>query len=348
MNMKLYGICFKLRGGPNLLDHVQENKPVPVEMMGQVMDQIGSLTKEEIDFAELLDKDWKKAFGERVPLTMTVAADKGYDITCSVPDELIETVSLITGKTPVELMKEYASDHMKNVLGIDADILSVDAEHEDTARVQTQAQEQTQAAVQSGFSMSDLDEEPVIPAFDNVADFAEMNMGMDIPVEGFGLSEGTEAETVKTEASKEEETEGISADDLMSALEEDPPVKEESFGDGEQEYGESEIPLEGPDEDQEFYEEPDIPDDEEAGDEEGEEAGEQAGEDEKAEEAGDEEGEEAGEQAGEDEKAEEAGEDEKAEDVMANAVAGIYKDMVKNIKDRQLDERLGLRIGQTQ
>ena len=33
---------------------------------------------------------------------------------------------------------------------------------------------------------------------------------------------------------------------------------------------------------------------------------------------------------------------------MANAVAGIYKDMVKNIKDRQLDERLGLRIGQTQ
>lgn len=325
MNMKLYGICFKLHGGPNLLDHVQENKPVPVEMMGQVMDQIGSLTKEEIDFAELLDKDWKKAFGERVPLTMTVAADKGYDITCSIPDELIETVSLITGKTPVELMKEYASDHMKNVLGIDADILSVDAEHEDTARVQMQ--EQTQAAVQSGFSMSDLDEEPVIPAFDNVADFAEMNMGMDIPVEGFGLSEGTEAETAKTEASKEEETEGISADDLMAALEEDPPVKEESFGDGEQEYEESEIPLEGPDEDQEFYEEPDIPDDEEAGEEEGEEAGEQAGEDEKA---------------------EEADEDEKAEDVMANAVAGIYKDMVKNIKDRQLDERLGLRIGQTQ
>ena len=95
MNMKLYGICFKLRGGPDLLDHVQENEPVPVEMMGQVMDQIGSLTEEEINFAKLLAEDWKKAFSERVPLTMAVADDKGYDITCSVPDELVVLVSIV-------------------------------------------------------------------------------------------------------------------------------------------------------------------------------------------------------------------------------------------------------------
>lgn len=315
MNMKLYGICFKLRGGPNLLDHVQENKPVPVEMMGQVMDQIGSLTKEETDFAMLLDEDWKKAFGERVPLTMSVAADKGYDITCSIPDELIETVSLITGKTPVELMKEYASDHMKNVLGIDADILSVDAEHEDAVKVQAPVQAQT--PVQPGFSMSDLDEEPLKPAFDNVSDFAEMNMGMDIPIEGFEAAGEVPAKYVpETEPAREEQARApISEEELMSALEEEPPAEEEPFDDNEQGYEESGIPLDGPDEEPEFYEEPDIPDNE-------------PGMEEPAE--------------------EEPDEEQKAENAMASAVAGIYKDMVKNIKDRQLDERLGLRIGQTQ
>ena len=39
MDMKLCGICFKLRGGPDLLDYVQSNTAIPVDVMGQVMEQ---------------------------------------------------------------------------------------------------------------------------------------------------------------------------------------------------------------------------------------------------------------------------------------------------------------------
>lgn len=299
MNMKLYGICFKLRGGPNLLDHVQANEPVPVEMMGQVMEQVGSLTGDEMAFAKCLLDDWKKAFADRVPLTMTVAADKGYDITCAIPDELVETVSLLTGLEPGELIKEYTADHMKNVLGIDADILSVDVEHEDAPAIQAPVQTAPVQAA-AGFSLDDLDESPEEPAFEDVSAFADMDMGMDIPVEGFPTADEQDMAPVVPEMQEPVKAE--------TDVEED----EEPVYEGPEE----EIPDEEPlDEEPEYYDEPDIPEEE------------PAAEDAKAEDEG-----------------KGAGKDEDA--IMADTISSIYKDMVKNIRDRELDTRLNLRIGQ--
>lgn len=304
MDMKLYGICFKLRGGPDLLSHVQANEPVPVEMMAQIMDQVGSLTKDELDFAQTVMENWKKAFGDRVPLNMTVNTDKGYDITCSVPDELVSAISLVTGKEPGELMKEYTADYMKNVLGIEADILSVDVEHDESVQTQP-VPVQAQNVQGSGFSLSDLDESPETPAFEDVSSFADMDMGMDIPVEGFDMPAADDVpEETPMDASADEAVE----DDIPGYMEEPEDIPDD-------------IPEDIPDEDEAFY------DDEADGD---------AGDDEDVIDEPD--------IPDEDEPDEDKAEDEK--DPMADAISGIYKDMVQNIRDRELDTRLNLRIGQ--
>lgn len=261
MNLKLYGICFKMRGGPDLLDYVQTNSPVPVDIMAQVMDQAGSITRDEMAFAEKLDNDWKKAFNERVPLLMGVAPDGGYDITGTVPDELLDTVHTLTGMENGAIMEEYTANYLSEVCGIDAEIISVDMEHVESTPLSA-------AMPVQGFSLSDLDAVPDDPAFEDVSEIGGMETGP-VPMQ---------------EIPDEEAPEGIP-------------------------YGEEGIPAEeGYPEDREFpYPE-----------EEPHEGEERPGE------------------------AEEA----PGNSTYAQALAGIYTDLVSNIKDRRLDERLGLTIGQ--
>ena len=66
MDMKLYGICFKMHGGPDLLSYIQSGENVPLNVMAQVLGKAGSLTQDELAFARLLNTDWKEAFGKRV------------------------------------------------------------------------------------------------------------------------------------------------------------------------------------------------------------------------------------------------------------------------------------------
>ena len=140
MDLKLYGICFKLRGGPDLLDYVQTNTAVPVSVMAQTMEQMGSVTQAEMAFAEKLDNDWKKAFNERVPLLMGVSEDGGYDISCTIPDELL---------TVVRMLNDMETD------------------------VKEAAEEVT---VKQGFDLSDLSAVPDAPVLEDVSELAGMDM----------------------------------------------------------------------------------------------------------------------------------------------------------------------------
>lgn len=298
MDMKLCGICFKLRGGPDLLDYVQSNTAIPVDVMGQVMEQMASVTPEELAFAKKLDSDWKKAFVEKVPLTMTVTEDGGYDITCTVPDELMAAARLVTGFENEKIIEEYAAAHLKDVCGIDADILSVDSVKENEPAVAKVAPVPMQA--RQGFDISDLGAEPEaeVPVFEDVSEFAGMDMDIPIPaMQEAPVSEPAaepvmeaepEAEPEEVSGFEEYEEEPEFADD--NAFGEEGIALEEGYPEGEEAYGEDE-----------GYQEEDIPADEEAVDE---------------------------------------------ESVMNDAMSGIYRELVGNIKDRKLDERLGLKIGQ--
>ena len=235
MDMKLYGICFKMCGGPDLLSYVQSGKNVPLGIMAQVLGRAGTLTQEELRFAELLSTDWKKAFGEKAPLYMGVTEEGGYDIRVSIPDPLLETVKLLTGKSYEELAGEYVSHYLKTVCGLEADILSVESGEA----------EPEEAAV----DLSDL-EEP------------------------------------------EEEI-----------LEEVP-----------EELPEEEVPEELPEEEPEDVSE-ELPEEEPA------------------------------EEIPEEEPAEEIPEEEPEELDMGQKIAGIYRDMVQSIREKELDTRLGLSIG---
>lgn len=310
MDMKLCGICFKLRGGPDLLDYVQSNTAIPVDVMGQVMEQMASVTPDELEFAKKLDTDWKKAIVEKVPLVMTMADDGGYDITCTVPDELMAAVRLVTGLENEKIIEEYAASHLKNVCGIDADILSVDSVKENEPAVAKAAPVPVQAA--QGFDLSDLGEEPEGPAFEDVAEFS--GMAMDIPIPA--METAAEKETVK-EAEPVKEPEQAAEPEEDGFFEDTGFEEEQAFGEQEAEEGsgyiEEGIPLEeGYPESEEFF---------------GGEAPEEEGfaEDEAPAE-------------------EETATDEENE--MNSAVSGIYKELVGNIRDRKLDERLGLKIGQ--
>lgn len=315
MNMRLYGICFKMRGGPALLDHVQADSPVPVEMMQEVMEQIGTITPEEMAFAERLDTDWKKAFNERVPLSMSIGEDGGYDITCSVPDELLDTISLLTGLDGGKLVEEYAADHLKNVCGIEAEVVSVDVSRsEDPAPVQ-RPQAPAIDAPRSGFSMDDLSEEPDDPAFDDVAAFPDMEVGGDVPDELFAGPQAQEPEVQTEEPVQEieDDVSGFSPEDLLEGDDEGipldgPDTEDAGYGD-DGPYGEDE--GYGSDEGYEGY----IPDDEPEPETELEPGPESEPE-----------------------------RDPKAE--MDEALSGIYRELVSNITDKKLDERLGLKIAQ--
>ena len=150
MDMKLYGICFKMRGGPDLLSYIQSGENVPLNVMAQVLGKAGSLTQDELAFARLLDTDWKQAFGKRVPLYMGVGPDGGYDIQVNIPDPLLDTATLLTGKTNEELAGEYVTHYLKTVCGLKADIVSITGTPDEALK-----EEEAE-----GFDLSDLGDEP--------------------------------------------------------------------------------------------------------------------------------------------------------------------------------------------
>ena len=226
MDMKLYGICFKMCGGPDLLSYIQSGENVPLNVMAQVLGKTGSLTQDELAFARLLDTDWKEAFGKRVPLYMGVGPDGGYDIQVNIPDPLLDTTRLLTGKTNEELAGEYVTHYLKTVCGLKADIISITGTPEEVLK-----EEETE-----GFDLSDLGDEP------------------EEEMEDFGVEEPVEEET------PEEEIQEEVPEEAQEPAEETPELTEE--------------------------EEPD----------------------------------------------------------MAQKISDIYKDMVKGIRDKQLDTRLGLSI----
>lgn len=294
MNMKQYGICFKMRGGPDLLDCIQMNTPVPVDVMEQVISQMGSVSQEELDFAARLEQDWKRVFNERIPLLMEVSESGGYDITCTVPDELLRTVHLLTELDPEKIVEEYVDSHLKHVCGVDAQITSVDVVEEmETPAVCTESFEH-------GFDLSALAEGPEIPLED---------------ISGIGLMEPEPEKTVELS----EEEPAFSPEDL---LEEDIVAGMEDSYEGddvplEEGYPQDEAFPETDEEEDDLQEEPSSETDEE--------------EDVLQEEPFLETGEEKPE--------------ETEKDVMTREMIKIYREMVTNIRDRKLDERLGLRIG---
>lgn len=175
MDMKLYGICFKMRGGPDLLSYIQSGENVPLNVMAQVLGKAGSLTQDELAFARLLDTDWKEAFGKRVPLYMGLGPDGGYDIKVNIPDPLLDTARLLTGKTNEELAGEYVTHYLKTVCGLKADIVSITGTPEEVLK-----EEETE-----GFDLSDLGDEP------------------EEEMEDFGVEEEIQEEEVQEEAPEE-------------------------------------------------------------------------------------------------------------------------------------------------
>lgn len=171
MDMKLYGICFKMRGGPDLLSYIQSGENVPLNVMAQVLGKAGSLTQDELAFARLLDTDWKEAFGKRVPLYMGLGPDGGYDIKVNIPDPLLDTARLLTGKTNEELAGEYVTHYLKTVCGLKADIVSITGTPEEVLK-----EEEAE-----GFDLSDLGDEP------------------EEEMEAFGAEEPVEEETPEAE-----------------------------------------------------------------------------------------------------------------------------------------------------
>lgn len=181
MDMKLYGICFKMHGGPDLLSYIQSGENVPLNVMAQVLGKTGSLTQDELAFARLLDTDWKEAFGKRVPLYMGVGPDGGYDIQVNIPDPLLDTTRLLTGKTNEELAGEYVTHYLKTVCGLKADIVSITGTPEEVLK-----EEEAE-----GFDLSDLGDEP------------------EEEMEDFGVEEFPEEEEIQEEVPEEEVPEEV-------------------------------------------------------------------------------------------------------------------------------------------
>lgn len=309
MDLKLYGICFKLRGGPDFLEYVQTNTPVPVDLMMQMMQEMESVSAEELRFAAIMETDWKKGFAERVPLLMQIDKTGGYEINCTVPDELLAVTRILTGMANEKIVEEYTAHHLKTVCGVEASIVSVDAEPE------AQMPKMEMGTENAGFDLSDLDAEPELAPFEPLDAYEDL---------------GDEGEPVKAEVpapvSKPEEEEGFDKDDLF----EEPDALME-MPEGEAVEGMDEVPgdasypdLEDEIPDEDFEDE--IPD--------------EAFEDE----IPDEDPEDEGFEEELEEKSKEK--PEAGMESRGRAIARVYAEMVTNIRERGLDEKLDLRIGQ--
>ena len=290
MNLKLYGICFKMRGGPDLLDYVQTNTAVPVDVMEQVMLQMDSITQEEMDYAQKLDTDWKRAFNERVSLIMNVSENGGYDISCTVSDELLNTVNVLTGMDNEKIVEEYTADYLQNVCGIDAPIISVDVEKVEEKAVK-------EVPIQRGFDLNDLGAVPDEPAFEDVSELSGMDIDDDtVPSSVIPTME--EVEPAYEEPVYEDEIPDEMPEDYDSEndayMGDDVPI-EEGYPEGEG----------FPDDDEEDYHE----------------------------------------EAVSEEDVTDVVE-EVADNEYGKALADIYGELVTNIREKKLDERLGLHIGQ--
>lgn len=286
MDLKLYGICFQLRGNLDLLSFVQSNTPIPVEVTQQVMDQMDSITQSELDFADKMQKNWKKAFNEKVPLIMKVTPDSGYEITCSIPNEMLKTVRILTGLEDSKIVEEYAADHLKNVCGIDTSIISVDVETTEDVSVKTERAQ--------GFDLNDLGAEPDGPVFEDVASFG-------------GVEEMLDEEPASVMETAVEDSPIIMEEPPFVDTVPEETMVDETYVDGETDYEEDVIPYDGPVMEEPFVEE--VP-----------------------------------EEAVPEETLEETVPKEAADGVKS-AIAGIYSELVTNIKDKKLDDRLGIKIG---
>lgn len=350
MDMKLYGICFKMRGGPDFLSYIQTNTPVPVEMMGQVMAQMGTVTPDEMAYAEKLSKDWKRAFSERVPMLMKLGTDGGYDIACTVPDPLLDTVSVLHGMSREKIVEEYVASYLKDVCGLDVSIVSVDMDKQEQA-----ADSAVQEEPAEGFDFTDLSAVPDTPAFENISDLERLSADDGVPEMAeepvsdtvFIPERAVKAaeEPVREEPARETPVreEPIRKEpEIPAAAEETPAAEEKTIPEvlsTEEEPAAETAPLEeepvqdgfDPLDDFEYdggetpdYDGSDVPIEEGYPEQEGfpdlEEDGYQK------------------------EDAPDAGPDGDAD--YQHALADIYRDFVANIKDRKLDRRLGLKIGQ--
>lgn len=286
MDLKLYGICFQLRGNLDLLSFVQSNTPIPVEVTQQVMDQMDSITQSELDFADKMQKNWKKAFNEKVPLIMKVTPDSGYEITCSIPNEMLKTVRILTGLEDSKIVEEYAADHLKNVCGIDTSIISVDVETTEDVSVKTERAQ--------GFDLNDLGAEPDGPVFEDVASFG-------------GVEEMLDEEPASVMETAVEDSPIIMEEPPFVDTVPEETMVDETYVDGETDYEEDVIPYDEPVMEEPFVEE--VP-----------------------------------EEAVPEETLEETVPKEAADGVKS-AIAGIYSELVTNIKDKKLDDRLGIKIG---
>lgn len=290
MDLKLYGICFQLRGNLDLLSFVQSNTPIPVEVTQQVVDQMDSITQRELDFADKMQKNWKKAFNEKVPLIMKVTPDGGYEITCSIPNEMLGTVRILTGLEDSKIVEEYAADHLKNVCGIDTSIISVDVETTEDVSVKTE--------LVQGFDLNDLGAEPDGPVFEDVASFGGVEEMLD--------EEPDEEPASVMETAVEDSPVIMEEPPFVGTMPEDTMV-DETYVDAETDYEEDAIPYDEPVMEEPFVEE--VP-----------------------------------EEAVPEETLEETVPKEAADGVKS-AIAGIYSELVTNIKDKKLDDRLGIKIG---
>lgn len=286
MDLKLYGICFQLRGNLDLLSFVQSNTPIPVEVTQQVMDQMDSITQSELYFADKMQKNWKKAFNEKVPLIMKVTPDGGYEITCSIPNAMLGTVRILTGLEDSKIVEEYAADHLKNVCGIDTSIISVDVETTKDVSVKTEPIQ--------GFDLNDLGAEPDGPVFEDVASFG-------------GVEEMLDEEPAPVMETAVEDSSVIMEEPPFVGTMPEETMVDETYVDAETDYEEDVIPYDEPVMEEPFVEE--VP-----------------------------------EEAVPEETLEETVPKEAADGVKS-AIAGIYSELVTNIKDKKLDDRLGIKIG---
>lgn len=311
MDLTLYGICFNIRGSLDLLNYVQSNTPVPIETMQQVMDQMDTVTEDELDFAKKMQTNWKKAINKKVPLTMNVADDGGYEITGSIPGELLETVHILTGLESSKIVEEYTADYLKNICGIDASIISVDVEKHEDMSIKTEPVD--------GFDIGDLSEEPKGPTFEDISTFDDIE------------TEIREEPVIEPEIM--EVPEPAKEPEVMDIPE---PVEKPEIPDAEEMDAEPEIPevqemVEGPETEMILDAPEEVFEPEESAFEEG-----YMGDDELSYEEN------------YDVQEPEIAVETKSDNaqVMENAMAGIYKELVTNIRDRELDTRLNLKIGQ--
>lgn len=128
MNLKTFAVSQKLHRDQKLLDYVVHEQAVPLNV---IQDAFGPLLETQTDVkAERLITNYKTLLADEIPIRVHKNAENGFEISGTVPDTMLEAITLVHGVSAEDAVRDLINTHMEQLYGTTCEILHSELKQE--------------------------------------------------------------------------------------------------------------------------------------------------------------------------------------------------------------------------